>query len=74
MPGETVSLAAALRGYTLGSAYANFLDDRLGSITPGKPGDLVLLSEDLFALDPKTCLGARVDLTVVGGEAVHRAG
>ncbi|MFI9330145.1 amidohydrolase [Kitasatospora sp. NPDC052868] len=74
VPDETVSLATALRGYTLGSAYANFLEDGLGSITPGKLGDLVLLSEDLFALDPKAILDARVDLGVVGGEVVHRAG
>ncbi|WP_033821179.1 amidohydrolase [Kitasatospora sp. MBT63] len=74
MPEETVPLASALRGYTLGSAYANFLDDRLGSITPGKLGDLVLLSQDLFGLDPKAILDTRVDLGVVGGEVVHTAG
>ncbi|MER8188459.1 amidohydrolase [Kitasatospora sp. NPDC094015] len=74
MPAETVSLTTALRGYTLGSAYANFLDDRLGSLTPGKLGDLVLLSQDPFGLDPKALLDTRVDLAVVGGEAIHRAG
>lgn len=73
MADETVSLATALRGYTLGSAYANFLDDRLGSLTPGKLADLVLLSEDLFTLDPKAILEARVELSVVDGEVVHRA-
>ncbi|MFE2432937.1 amidohydrolase [Streptomyces sp. NPDC059373] len=71
MPGETVDLATALRGYTLGSAYANFLDDRLGTITPGKLADMVLLSEDLFTLDPKAFLDTRVDLSVVDGEIVH---
>ncbi|MFE2722503.1 amidohydrolase [Kitasatospora sp. NPDC059327] len=73
MAEETVSLATALRGYTLGSAHANFLDDRLGSLTPGKLADLVLLSDDLFALDPKAILEARVELSVVDGEVVHRA-
>jgi predicted amidohydrolase YtcJ len=73
VPEETVDLATALRGYTMGSAYANFLDDRLGSLTPGKLGDLVLLSEDLFAVDAGAIPDTRVDLAVVGGEVVHRA-
>ncbi|MED7947837.1 hypothetical protein ACFVYP_04935 [Kitasatospora sp. NPDC058201] len=33
----------------------------------------VMFSEDLFAVDPKAFLEARADLTVVGGEVVHRA-
>lgn len=74
MPQETLDLATAVRGYTLGSAYANFLDAELGSLAPGKLADLVLLSEDLFALEPKAILDARVELSVVGGEVVHRAG
>ncbi|MFF1872276.1 MULTISPECIES: amidohydrolase [Streptomycetaceae] len=73
MPQETLDLATAVRGYTLGSAYANFLDDELGSLAPGKLADLVLLSDDLFALEPKAILDARVELSVVGGEVVHRA-
>ncbi|GHH67489.1 hypothetical protein GCM10018781_22820 [Kitasatospora indigofera] len=74
MPQETLDLATAVRGYTLGSAYANFLDAELGSLAPGKLADLVLLSDDLFALEPKAILDARVELSVVGGEVVHRAG
>ena len=79
MPEETVDLAGALRGYTMGSAYANFLDDRLGSLTVGKHADLVLLSQDLFAddlaaKDPRAILDTRVELGIVGGEVVHRAG
>ncbi|MFG2819223.1 amidohydrolase [Kitasatospora sp. NPDC048365] len=74
MPEETLDLATALRGYTLGSAYAVHLDHELGSVTPGKLADLVMLSDDLFELEPKAFLDARVELGVLGGEAVHRAG
>ncbi|MCX5214199.1 amidohydrolase [Kitasatospora sp. NBC_00240] len=74
MPQETLDLATAVRGYTMGSAYANFLDTELGSLAPGKLADLMLLSDDLFALEPKAILDARVELSVVGGEVVHRAG
>ncbi|WP_042416806.1 amidohydrolase [Streptacidiphilus anmyonensis] len=73
MPEETVDLATAIHGYTMGSAWANHLDERLGSITVGKQADLVLLSRDLFAIaDPREILDTVVDLSTVGGEIVHR--
>ncbi|RAG80725.1 amidohydrolase [Streptacidiphilus pinicola] len=73
MPDETVDLATAIHGYTMGSAWANFLDDRLGSITVGKQADLVLLSRDLFAVaDPREILDTVVELSTVGGQTVIR--
>ena len=72
---ETVDLATAVRAATLGSAYANFVEDRRGSLTPGKDADVVVLSRDLFAEgDPRAILETRVTHTVVAGEVVHRAG
>lgn len=74
MPEETVDLATAVRAYTRGSAYANFLEDDRGSLTPGKLADLVVLSDDLFAREPEAIPRARVELTMVGGRTVHRVG
>jgi predicted amidohydrolase YtcJ len=71
---QTVDLESAIRGYTMGSAFANFAEDDRGSIAPGKAADLVLLSDDLFRLEPAQILEARVDLTIVDGEVVHEAG
>jgi predicted amidohydrolase YtcJ len=71
---QTVGLETAIRGYTMGSAFANFADDDRGSIVPGKAADLVVLSEDVFRVDPADILRASVDLTIVDGEVVHRAG
>jgi hypothetical protein len=76
IPDEAVDLPTALRAYTMGSAHAAFAEDTRGSITPGKYADLVLLSDDLFAFaeeDPQRILDTRVELTMVGGEIVHRA-
>lgn len=67
-PAETVDLATAIRGYTLGSAYANFCEHDRGSITVGKYADLVLLSADLFELAPGEIPAARAELVLVGGE------
>lgn len=74
IPEETVDLATALRAYTMGGALACFAEDDRGSITPGKYADLVVLSEDLVALEhePRRILDVRVLLTMMGGEVVHQ--
>ena len=70
---ETVDLETAIRGYTLGGAYANFAEGNRGSIEIGTYADLVVLDRDLFSVeDPLEILDARVTATIVGGEVVHR--
>jgi predicted amidohydrolase YtcJ len=71
---QTLDLEAAIRGYTMGSAFANFAEDDRGSVTPGKAADLVVLSQDLFRLDPAQIPETDVDLTIVDGRVVHGAG
>ena len=68
---EAIDLPTALRTFTSGSAYANFLDAETGTIEPGKLADLVVLDRDI--LDPGAGpLGdARVLLPLSEGEAVH---
>ena len=58
-----MDLETAVRAYTMGGAFACFAEDRRGSITVGKQADLVLLSEDLFALEaePRRILDVHVD-------------
>ncbi|MEA2521908.1 MAG: hypothetical protein QOI81_1554 [Actinomycetota bacterium] len=76
VPEERVDLAAAIRAYTMGGAYACFAEDDRGSITPGKYADLTLLSHDLFGRvkpDPRRILDAKVEMTMVGGNVVHDA-
>jgi predicted amidohydrolase YtcJ len=41
-----------VRAYTEGSAYAGFLDDRVGTLVVGKLADLAVLSQDIFVVDP----------------------
>ena len=70
-PEQKVTLAEAIRAYTLDAAYAAFMEDRTGSITVGKYADLVLLDRDLLALPPEEIPQARVDVTVLAGRVVH---
>ena len=68
-PEERISLAEAVRAFTLGAAYVNGIDDETGSITIGKLADVVVVDRDLFAPDVMPA-DARVLLTMVEGVAV----
>jgi hypothetical protein len=70
-PEQKVTLAEAIRAYTLDAAYAGYMEDRTGSITAGKQADLVLLDRDLFAAPPAQIKEAKVDLTMLAGRVVH---
>ncbi|HEY3354853.1 MAG TPA: amidohydrolase [Polyangia bacterium] len=73
IPGQRIALAEAIRGYTLGAAYAGHRESEEGSITPGKLADLVVLSQDPFAVEPHAIGETQVLLTIVGGRIVYDA-
>lgn len=68
---ERISALEALRCYTMGSAYASFREDSMGSITPGKLADFVVLAEDPTAIDPEGIGAIDVLATVINGETVY---
>jgi predicted amidohydrolase YtcJ len=71
VPEERVDVATALRCYTSGGAWANFCDHDRGTLSPGRLADLVMLSNDPFAVEPAALLETTAVMTVVGGEVVH---
>ena len=70
MPEQKLNVAEALQAYTMGSAYAEFQEKEKGSITPGKLADMVILSDDIFSIDPKLIREVQVETTIMGGKAV----
>ncbi len=72
-PEQRLTVEEALRAYTQGSAYAAFQENEKGSIAPGKLGDVVVISDDLFTIPPAKIKDARVVMTVMGGKIVYRA-
>jgi len=73
VPEQKISVEEAVRAYTLGSAHAEFQDGVKGSITPGKLADLVILSRDIYKIDPKEIEKVTVVLTIVDGRVVYEA-
>jgi len=72
-PQQKLSIAEAVEAYTMGSAYAEFQEKDKGSITPGKLADMVLLSDDVFAIDPVKIREVKILTTWVGGQIVWDA-
>ncbi len=72
VPEQKIGVADAVRAYTAGSAYAEFQETVKGTLAPGMLADLVVLSDDIFAIDPVAIADAKVDLTLLGGRIVYR--
>src|SRR5690349_13811886 len=68
---QKISVEETVRAYTAGSAFAEFQENVKGTITPGKLADLVLLSRDVFKIDPKEIENVKVVLTMVDGRIVY---
>lgn len=72
---EGLTGAQALRAYTYGSAHATFLENDMGSLSPGRLADLTVLSDDPTSIDPARIRDIEVLTTVVGGSvAFDRSG
>jgi hypothetical protein len=69
--GEALSVMEALRGYTLNGAWLSFEEDRKGSIEPGKLADMIVLDQDILAIDPDHIMDIRVLQTWLGGKLVY---
>ena len=73
IPKERISLADAIKGYTLGAAFAGHREKTEGSLEPGKLADLIVLSQDLFKIEPTDIGKTEVLLTMVGGKVVYQS-
>ncbi len=71
-PDQAFTLEQVLDGYTRNSAYAEFMENRLGTLAPGKLADLIVLSQDLSKIAPSSIGRTKVVLTLVGGKEVWR--
>lgn len=71
VPGEKISLEEALTAYTSGSARAGFMEEKTGTLEVGKYADLVVLSRNLFEVEPGEIPSVAVEMTMVGGEIVY---
>ncbi len=75
-PEEQISIYDAVTYFTLGSAYASFTEQNLGSIEKGKLADFTVFDGDLPAMAEtrkKEILSMPVFMTIVNGKIVYSA-
>lgn len=66
-----MSLEQALRSHTIDAAYGIGIDDEVGSLVVGKKADLVVLSENLYEIDPNDISEVDVLYTMMGGQLTY---
>jgi predicted amidohydrolase YtcJ len=67
IPEQKISVDEAVRGFTWGSAYGEFQENIKGTLEVGKVADIVILSDDIFAIDPVKISQTKVMMTIVDG-------
>jgi len=72
-PDQKMTRQEALQSMTIWPAYAGFQESVLGSLTPGKYADFVVLDRDIMRVPDTEILRARVLSTWVGGKRVYEA-
>lgn len=72
VPQQKISVAEALRAYTIDAAYSAYDDGDRGSLESGKLADLVVLDEDIFTIPPHEIRDTAVVMTIVGGQIVYQ--
>jgi predicted amidohydrolase YtcJ len=72
-PEQKISVEEAVRAYTVGSAFAEFQEDEKGTIADKMLADFVILSDDIFTINPVEIQKVRVLTTIVAGKVVYQA-
>lgn len=71
-PEECVDIYSAIDAYTLESAYASFEENVKGRLMKGYFADLVVLSDNIFTVNPDDIRTVKVDATMVNGKFVYQ--
>jgi len=70
---QQITRQEALRLFTRGNSWFLRMEDKIGTIEPGKLADLAVLDRDYFAVPDADIRKIRSVLTVVNGQIVHDA-
>ena len=73
-PEQKIKMEDAIKYYTLGSAYSQFMENLKGMIKPGFLADIVIVDKDLLTIPENEIMKTKVDYTIVGGKVVYASG
>jgi predicted amidohydrolase YtcJ len=70
---EVITREEALIAHTRSNAHILFMEDKIGTLEPGKYADLVVLDRDYLEIPVDEVRDIQPVLTMVGGEIVYEA-
>jgi predicted amidohydrolase YtcJ len=70
---ESVDIHTALKSYTIWAAHQLFLEDRIGSLEPGKDADIAVWDRDPYSIPTDAIKDMRCELALLGGKVVYDA-
>jgi predicted amidohydrolase YtcJ len=71
-PEQAMTLDEAMYAHTMVGAYADFAENKKGSLEPGKFADLIVWNDNPWSVQPVEIVNLTIDLTMVGGKIVHQ--
>ena len=69
---ESIPIQDALRIQTIGSAFAGFQENEIGSIEKGRLADMVIWERDFYTAPPDKIKDMKAETTILGGRIVYR--
>ena len=70
---ESVDVHAALRSYTIWAAHQLFLDDKVGSLEPGKQADIAVWDREPYTVPASDLKNMKCELTIFDGHVVYKS-
>lgn len=71
VPEEKITVEQAVKAYTINNAWAGNQEDILGTIEVGKLADLVVISDNIFEINPEMIKDTHVVMTIIDGKVVY---
>jgi predicted amidohydrolase YtcJ len=72
VPEQRLTVEQAVDAYTLGAAFAGRREKTEGSLEVGKLADLIIISQNIFDINPHKIGATKVFTTIVGGHVVYQ--
>jgi predicted amidohydrolase YtcJ len=70
---EAIDVHTALRSYTAWAARQLFLEDKVGSIEPGKEADIAVWDRDMYTIPSEDLRNLKCVMTIYNGQVVYQA-
>lgn len=70
-PAEEIDRQTMFQAYTLNAARVLRLEDRIGSLKPGKQADMIVLDRDVFQVKPEALRDTQVLQTFFAGREIY---